>query len=1011
MLASASQQLSQPPPQQPQACAATFVLYRATIATELPTHAFEFARETAIANPGVTVYVPGCWPADSDIASRHRTHGEVSSVRTLGLQSSPACSEPWRLRHLSSHWARSHKQDTAQATSASVDVLTAAAARRILPPACAGGDPLRLAVGNASLSRAFSRRRTSRSGPGCVALVVEPDVVLLANAVRLACTYYDAEAYDAVLQMALPTWASRIAAGGRHAARLSDTCAGASSRHFAFLSLKALDALSTLALLHAPRFRQHAPHPVCPIDQLLPMLLPAHGISALWLAGTAPPPASKPWRNRMMGCGMFLSGASCRAAPLTTSPATTSAQRHGSRPSAHQHHGRRLGDVGGRVHGGMSGGDDSAGATGSTGRSHRERASQRLHPRQYGCTAVAQAADGRCLLPPLGAQPTERLMVLDDGLWDGWAAGSLRGLARGGATGRLAAAKEPRAASDASATSVCGRGSLRCAIIGMREVADDGSRGATAYVDSGGGGSRVCVTPRLMVRADERIATAAAVVGEYVRPTLAVSHAGLAAGGAYHSAEWETPSWNRSNTVRPPGHSEEGATTATAADAATTPPAASEAEATTRRGDELGPSPLSRRVPVHFLSLHLSHAGASEAATRTRDAATLSLFHALSRVRKTPTAQFAYPAIAIAADEADANGEDPPPGRAERLHGGRRSRQRKHHHHRPPYSPTPSEELLFVPHSVPLAARRSRHGGAAGAPVAGARASESEGGALAGGKGGGTRGGIRTDRVDVAGGDRTMSGAGAVSGAAMGGDSGALRMDGTARGATRLSSSAASLELLASLLRGAGGGLLAILIFSCIRRLCARRCAERCDPHHKWSEGVSAGWLPPTPSRQPLLGSPSHSDRQGAGGRRLQSGGTHGAADAPAPSCAQRLGTYILPRALRSLPTACAPAATCQLAACCVPRRKHTRTATQRRLCCSKRRTLACLTCPCTIRCRLYPPPTAARPASQRFHCAALNHRRGLARRCCLLIGWHRLLLVCVHWASRSDTPTQPPSL
>jgi len=121
-----------------------------------------------------------------------------------------------------------HHQDTLQAGWAAEEVLTAAAARRVLDPACAGAEPLRLVQhaggfnGTAAVTAAHlmgKRRRWSRAGGGCTAMVIEADVLLTANAARDACAYYGAEAFDAVLHGALPApiaaAAAAFAAGGR----------------------------------------------------------------------------------------------------------------------------------------------------------------------------------------------------------------------------------------------------------------------------------------------------------------------------------------------------------------------------------------------------------------------------------------------------------------------------------------------------------------------------------------------------------------------------------------------------------------------------------------------------------------------------------------------------------------------------------------------------------------------------------------------------------------------------
>ena len=83
------------------------------------------------------------------------------------------------------------------------------------------------------------------------------------SALRDACLYYGAESFDAVLHAALPAALPRASRHPSHAfpvaaksLRLPERCVGAASRHVSFLSMRALDALAALSLVHAPRFRQ-----------------------------------------------------------------------------------------------------------------------------------------------------------------------------------------------------------------------------------------------------------------------------------------------------------------------------------------------------------------------------------------------------------------------------------------------------------------------------------------------------------------------------------------------------------------------------------------------------------------------------------------------------------------------------------------------------------------------------------------------------------------------------------
>ena len=366
------------------------IIVRATLSARVDHHSYLIAKETATANPGLSVYLPGCWPASDDSATLVRTHGAQSSVRTVGLAANEACSRSWRQRRLASPWSQQQRQP--QDEWAAVDILTAAAARRVLPAACAGTDPARLVGTNGTLTR-LKRRRQSKSGPGCVALVVEADVLLTADSVRHACTFYGAEAYDAVLHAPLPTplprpmrHASHGPASAAQSLKLHDRCLGAGSRHLGFLSMRSLDALATLSLIHAPRFTQKSGDvATCQIDRLLISLLPALGLSVLWLGGSATDSRSR--------CGMFVAGPACKPTLL--------AGTVGNEPS-HAKHGRQL-------------------------RKKGERGEPRsMTAAQYGCSAVRLSSNGKCVpLHPTDAadaeQPRRRrrpARVFDSQLWE-----------------------------------------------------------------------------------------------------------------------------------------------------------------------------------------------------------------------------------------------------------------------------------------------------------------------------------------------------------------------------------------------------------------------------------------------------------------------------------------------------------------------------------------------------------------------------------------------------------------
>ena len=431
--------------------------------------------------------MPGCWPASDDAATLVRTHGAVSSVRTVGLASHEACSRAWRLRRLSSSWSQLHRQQ--QHEWAAVDILTAAAARRVLPPACAGTDPTRLVGDNGTLTtRAVKRRKLSRGGPGCVALVLESDVLLAADALRDACLYYGAESFDAVLHAALPAALPRASRHPSHAfpvaaksLRLPDQCMGAGSRHMSFLSMRALDALAALSLVHAPRFRQksQAGQP-CRIDRLAVSLLPALGISSLWLGGSA----------QLARCGFFVAGPACKPTLLAgSSLAVPSAAgvpptRRLSEPSSIR--GRSLLIAAAKSH---------PGGQASKGGSHRRL---RLAP-QYGCAAVRHTARGLCVPPPWsaaheggaegsGASEPRPARVFDSALW------------------------EVSNASHVHLGGMCGRGSLQC--VSLRAPSSDATHTRAAQL-----------TPRLVVRPDARNPAAAAIIASWAVPPEAMDTA------------------------------------------------------------------------------------------------------------------------------------------------------------------------------------------------------------------------------------------------------------------------------------------------------------------------------------------------------------------------------------------------------------------------------------------------------------------------------------------------------
>ena len=309
----------------------------ATVATSPGAALLRVAREAALSNPRSTVHVPGCWLEKADTA----TAVGSSSVRTLGLGAEDACHPEWRAAHLLSRWTRTHQPE--QADLAASDVLTAIAARRVLPAACSSGlaGSSDAFGGNAtrSLSRGVlqkMRKVISRStgGPGCTLFVFSGRTLLMQpSGVEESCAYYGATAVDAVINAPLYRPPARSSP-----TRLDETCAWSARREVGFLSLKALSALSILALAHAPRFRLHyratvcprphtvctptpctfssvhrGPHApcgaqvcltpslaalaaqVCPLGELTPSVLPSMGVSSLWLGAD---PAHGPLPHR-----------------------------------------------------------------------------------------------------------------------------------------------------------------------------------------------------------------------------------------------------------------------------------------------------------------------------------------------------------------------------------------------------------------------------------------------------------------------------------------------------------------------------------------------------------------------------------------------------------------------------------------------------------------------------------------------------------------------------------------
>ena len=232
------------------------IVFRATHLSSPPSLTLRLLERAALANGnGSRVYVVGCWDGRLPLL-----HGAVG----VGLGSHPACSAAWRAKNLANPHARGRLAHL-QPVWAAVELLTAEAlSSAVLPARCRG-----------------------TSGPGCTAFVMDPDVLLAHSSVRRACAYYDATAYDAVLGFAAPTARHRSlgkAVGGNTSAAHLAQLMG--NRHVSFLAPRAMDALASLARAHFPTEDLDKG-----LDMLLPQLLPARGVSVLWL---------------LEGCGMFI---------------------------------------------------------------------------------------------------------------------------------------------------------------------------------------------------------------------------------------------------------------------------------------------------------------------------------------------------------------------------------------------------------------------------------------------------------------------------------------------------------------------------------------------------------------------------------------------------------------------------------------------------------------------------------------------------------------------------------
>ena len=262
------------------ACDAIPIVVRATTLTRVPPSTARIAQHNARAT-GHPVFIVGCWPATTT----------ADGVHSIGLMSHPACGEAhrearYRNRHARARLARF------QPTWASVDALTHAA----LTGESTNSNNNNHGVG---MRRMPAGRRSPQEFPpailpncssastnnnrGCIALVVDPDVLLFKHTIKRACEYYKAYQYDAVLLFAPPRGRftslqealdeSKKALGASSSSSSSSSAAGSvdpaaaaylesnaplldlmGNRHVSFLSVHALSALSTLTTEIAPTY-------------------------------------------------------------------------------------------------------------------------------------------------------------------------------------------------------------------------------------------------------------------------------------------------------------------------------------------------------------------------------------------------------------------------------------------------------------------------------------------------------------------------------------------------------------------------------------------------------------------------------------------------------------------------------------------------------------------------------------------------------------------------------------
>ena len=239
------------------ACHDVPIVLRATHLDYVPPHT---ARLAAIAaeRGSTRVFAVGCW--DGSIPLGGGAWG-------VGLGRHVACRDWWREANLRNVRGRA-RLGPLQPMWGAVELLTAAALELpLVLPNC--------------------RREAQRqSGPGCVAFVADPDVLLSGRSVRDACAYYNASRYDAVLLGAPPR--RRLHTLDPHVFNASAIPELMVNRHVSFLTPRAMGALVRLTREALPTYDLDKG-----ADMLMPNLLPTapEGLEVLWL---------------LDGCGFFV---------------------------------------------------------------------------------------------------------------------------------------------------------------------------------------------------------------------------------------------------------------------------------------------------------------------------------------------------------------------------------------------------------------------------------------------------------------------------------------------------------------------------------------------------------------------------------------------------------------------------------------------------------------------------------------------------------------------------------